>query len=33
MLPKQINKNLALGKNFQFRKEATLQDLFKPKIR
>ena len=33
MIPKQINRNLSLGKNFQFRKEATLQDLFKPKIR
>ena len=33
MIPRQINRDLPLGKNFQFRKEATLQDLFKPKIR
>jgi len=33
MLPRQINWQLPLGKNFQFRKEASLQDLFKPKMR
>ena len=33
MIPRQVNPNLALGKNFKFRKEASLQDLFKPKIR
>ena len=33
MLPRQINRSQALGKNFQFRKEASLQDLFKPRIR
>lgn len=33
MLPRQVNRNLALGKNFKFRKEATLEDLFKPRIR
>ncbi|MBN2073235.1 MAG: glycerol-3-phosphate acyltransferase [Actinobacteria bacterium] len=33
MLPRQVNRNLALGKNFKFRKEATLGDLFKPRIR
>jgi glycerol-3-phosphate acyltransferase PlsY len=33
MIPRQINRDLSLGKNFQFRKEKTLQDLFKPKIR
>ena len=33
MLPRQINREISLGKNFQFRKESSLQDLFKPKIR
>jgi len=33
MIPKQINYNISLGLNFKFRKEATLGDLFKPKIR
>ncbi len=33
MLPRQINKNNSLGINFKFRKEATVGDLFKPKIR
>ena len=33
MIPKQINQSISLGLNFKFRKEATLKDLFKPKIR
>jgi len=33
MIPKQLNRNLTLGKNFQFRKEATIQDILKPKIK
>jgi acyl phosphate:glycerol-3-phosphate acyltransferase len=33
MLPKQVNSKISLGLNFKFRKEATLGDLFKPKIR
>jgi acyl phosphate:glycerol-3-phosphate acyltransferase len=33
MLPKHVNRNINLGLNFKFRKEATLGDLFKPKIR
>ena len=33
MIPRQVNRNLTLAKNFQFRKESSLQDLFKPKIR
>jgi glycerol-3-phosphate acyltransferase PlsY len=33
MLPKQVNRKINLGLNFKFRKEATLGDLFKPKIR
>jgi len=33
MLPKQVNRSLTLGKNFQFRKESSLEDLFKHKIR
>ena len=33
MIPRQINSNLTLGKNFQFRREATVQDLFRPRIR
>ena len=33
MIPKQVNRTISLGKNFKFRKEATLGDLFKPKIR
>jgi len=33
MIPRQINHELSLGKNFQFRKESSLGDLFKPKIR
>jgi acyl-phosphate glycerol 3-phosphate acyltransferase len=33
MVPKQINRSIKLSKNFQFRKEATVKDLFTPKIR
>jgi acyl phosphate:glycerol-3-phosphate acyltransferase len=33
MIPRQINHNISIGLNFKFRKEATLGDLFKPKIR
>lgn len=33
MIPKQINKSIPLSTNFKFRKEKTLGDLFKPKIR
>jgi acyl phosphate:glycerol-3-phosphate acyltransferase len=33
MVPKQVNREIKLGLNFKFRKEATLGDLFKPKIR
>lgn len=33
MVPKQINRSVKLSKNFQFRKEATVKDLFTPKIR
>jgi len=33
MIPRQVNRNYSLGLNFKFRKEATLGDLFKPKIR
>jgi len=33
MIPRQINHSYSLGLNFKFRKEASLQDLFKPKIR
>jgi acyl phosphate:glycerol-3-phosphate acyltransferase len=33
MIPKQINHSISIGLNFKFRKEATLKDLFKPKIR
>jgi acyl phosphate:glycerol-3-phosphate acyltransferase len=33
MLPRQLNRQLPLGKNFQFWKEASLGDLFKPKLR
>ena len=33
MIPKQINRKISLGLNFKFRKEATLGDLFKPKVR
>jgi glycerol-3-phosphate acyltransferase PlsY len=33
MIPRQINPKLSLGKNFKFRKESSLGDLFKPKIR
>ena len=33
MLPRQINRQISPGLNFKFRKEATLKDLFKPKIR
>lgn len=33
MIPKQVNQKINLGLNFKFRKEATLGDLFKPKIR
>ena len=33
MVPKQVNRKIKLGLNFKFRKEATLGDLFKPKIR
>ena len=33
LVPKQINKSIKLSKNFQFRKEAKVKDLFTPKIR
>jgi acyl phosphate:glycerol-3-phosphate acyltransferase len=33
MVPKQINRSIKLSKNFQFRKESTVKDLFTPKIR
>ena len=33
MISKQINRTLTFKTNLKFRKEATLQDLFKPKIR
>jgi glycerol-3-phosphate acyltransferase PlsY len=33
MVPKQINRSIKLSKNFQFRKEAEVKDLFTPKIR
>jgi glycerol-3-phosphate acyltransferase PlsY len=33
MIPRQINHTYSVGLNFKFRKEASLQDLFKPKIR
>jgi len=33
MIPKQLNRNLTLGKNFQFRKESTFRDILKPKIK
>lgn len=33
MIPKQINRSIPLSANFKFRKEKTLGDLFKPKIR
>jgi len=33
MIPRHLNKSITLGKNFQFRKESSLGDLFKPKIR
>ncbi len=33
MIPKQINRSIKLSKNFQFRKEASVKDLFTPKIR
>lgn len=33
MIPKQINHSISMGLNFKFRKEASLGDLFKPKIR
>jgi acyl phosphate:glycerol-3-phosphate acyltransferase len=33
MIPKQINRSIKLSKNFQFRKEANVKDLFTPKIR
>ena len=33
MVPKQINRSIKLSKNFQFRKEANVKDLFTPKIR
>ena len=33
MLPRQINRENSLAQNFKFRKEASLGDLFKPKIR
>lgn len=33
LVPKQINRSIKLSKNFQFRKEATVKDLFTPKIR
>lgn len=33
MIPRQVNRSLRLSTNFKFRKEATLKDLFTPKIR
>ena len=33
MVPKQINYSLNFSKNFKFRKESNLKDLFTPKIR
>jgi glycerol-3-phosphate acyltransferase PlsY len=33
MIPKQINYSIKLSTNFKFRKEATVKDLFTPKIR
>ncbi len=33
MIPRQINRTISLSRNFKFRKEASLGDLFKPKIR
>jgi len=33
MVPKQINRSIKISKNFQFRKEAGVKDLFVPKIR
>ena len=33
MLPKQINRTTSLSHNFKFRKEASVGDLFKPRIR
>ncbi|MBN1298451.1 MAG: glycerol-3-phosphate acyltransferase [Actinobacteria bacterium] len=33
MIPKQVNRNIPIGINFKFRKEASLGDLFKPKVR
>ena len=33
LVPKQINRSIKLSKNFQFRKEANVKDLFTPKIR
>ncbi len=33
MVPKQINRSIPLSLNFKFRKEKTLGDLFKPKVR
>ena len=33
IVPKYINRSIAIGINFKFRKEKTLKDLFTPKIR
>jgi len=33
MIPKQINRSIKLSKNFQFRKESSVKDLFTPKTR
>ena len=33
MIPKQVNREKSLSENFRFRKESSLGDLFKPKIR
>jgi len=33
IIPKYINRNIAFGENFRFRKEKTFKDLFTPKIR
>jgi acyl phosphate:glycerol-3-phosphate acyltransferase len=33
MIPRQINYSYKISRNFKFRKESSLQDLFKPKIR
>jgi acyl phosphate:glycerol-3-phosphate acyltransferase len=33
MIPKQLNRDLTLGKNFKFRKESTIKNILKPKIK